>query len=200
MGGFPGKIRIAGAKYHVIGVALTRWHEKQSATVKVAQFRWKTAYLATVIVMVIVTVLGLSCHSDCLEAPNRSQDTCPVQNPAQPKPAICCLKTYIDFLKNCYLCFPFYFVFLFINEEKTKDFRDPLLCFLDMSFKTMTSTTEVQTETVMNHLMCTVRQISVWSSYFQIKKVQWNCLNVVYISFLLPALIFISACSVGWFL
>ncbi len=28
-GGFPGKVRIPGAKYHVIGVASTRGHEKQ---------------------------------------------------------------------------------------------------------------------------------------------------------------------------
>ncbi len=33
-GGFPGKVRIPGAKYHVIGVASTRGHEKQpTATV-----------------------------------------------------------------------------------------------------------------------------------------------------------------------
>ncbi len=30
-GGFPGKVRIPGAKYHVIGVASTRGHEKQPA-------------------------------------------------------------------------------------------------------------------------------------------------------------------------
>lgn len=45
--------------------------------------------------------------------------------------------------------FSFLFDILFINEDKNKDFRDPLLCFLDMSFNTMESTTEVQTETVM---------------------------------------------------
>ncbi len=38
--GSPDKIRIAGAKYHVIGFASTRGHEKQPATTdfKVAQF------------------------------------------------------------------------------------------------------------------------------------------------------------------
>ncbi len=51
-GGFPGKVCIPGAKYHVIGVASTRGHEKQPAgssgnSVKVAQFRRKTADLAT---------------------------------------------------------------------------------------------------------------------------------------------------------
>ncbi len=30
-GGFPGKVRIPGAKYHVIGVASTHGHEKQPA-------------------------------------------------------------------------------------------------------------------------------------------------------------------------
>ncbi len=30
-GGFPSKVRIPGAKYHVIGVASTRGHEKQPA-------------------------------------------------------------------------------------------------------------------------------------------------------------------------
>ncbi len=30
-GGCPGKVRIPGAKYHVIGVASTRGHEKQPA-------------------------------------------------------------------------------------------------------------------------------------------------------------------------
>ncbi len=30
-GGFPGKVRIPGSKYHVIGVASTRGHEKQPA-------------------------------------------------------------------------------------------------------------------------------------------------------------------------
>ncbi len=47
--GFPGKIRIAGAKNHVIGFASTRGHEKQPAVTdfKVAQFRGKTADLAT---------------------------------------------------------------------------------------------------------------------------------------------------------
>ncbi len=47
--GFPGKIRIAGAKNHVIGFASTRGHEKQPAVTdfKVAQFRGKPADLAT---------------------------------------------------------------------------------------------------------------------------------------------------------
>ncbi len=47
--GFPGKIHIAGAKYHFIGFALTCGHEKQPVATdfKVAQFRGKTADLAT---------------------------------------------------------------------------------------------------------------------------------------------------------
>ncbi len=47
--GFPGKIRIAGAKNHVIGFASTRGNEKQPAVTdfKVSQFRGKTADLAT---------------------------------------------------------------------------------------------------------------------------------------------------------
>ncbi len=47
--GFPGKIRIAGAKNHVIGFVSTRRHEKQPEVTdfKVAQLRGKTADLAT---------------------------------------------------------------------------------------------------------------------------------------------------------
>ncbi len=148
--------------------------------------------------MVLVTILGLSGHSACLEAPNRFQDTCPVQNPAQPKPAICCLKTYIDFFKNC--CFPFYFIFLFINEDKTKDFRDPLLCFLDMSFNTMASTTEVQTETVRKSFWC-AQCVKFQSEACTFRSKRYNeTVWMLYIFlFFLPALIFISACSMGWF-
>ncbi len=45
----PGNIRSAGAKYHVIGFASTRGHEKQPAAtdVKVSHIRGKTTDLAT---------------------------------------------------------------------------------------------------------------------------------------------------------
>ncbi len=91
------------------------------------------------------------------------------------------------------------FSFLFINEDKTKDFRDPLLWFLDMFFNTMESTTEVQTETVMNHF--DVHNASNFSLKLVLSdqkgtmKLFVCCVYILF--FLLPALIFISACSMG---
>lgn len=72
--------------------------------------------------------------------------------------------------------FSFLFDILFINEDKNKDFRDPLLCFLDMSFNTMESTTEVQTETVMKSYWCAqCVKFPSEACTCRSKKVQWNC-------------------------
>ncbi len=48
-GGFPGKVRIPGAKYHVIGVASTprTWKTTHGNSVKVAQFCGKAKDMAT---------------------------------------------------------------------------------------------------------------------------------------------------------